>query len=574
MSAAAAEAAVATRGPTPSPEAVRRQRVKVPWRLVESAGYEDVTLAVYVKVKALQRPLEGCEARVETIAGYLGLSAASVARGTRQLTRPAPGDDVVEMKSRRRTMPGGRGTSATRWTRPITRTEPFVWIPVAAAEQLTPRQLRAYAVIAYAQARGTALTLPELAGFLRHHSGKKAGQTVSTTATAGIVDVLEASRWITVGRRTGHQGRHRFTAHTLPPAARPHGADGEAEEAVDSPEHTEGRDEGARASSQDGERSGPQVDERSLAYRESPRTDSLEDAGESFSPAVGEVQIEEVVENPPLASAPDVADRDTLALRADANTTPTHEPPQRRTGPTLRTYDGPELTLSTRTWAVLEPVRSLMRRCNIWEQRRVAREAGCQLDQGMDAERLRRRLERRFAAASPSEIRRPGGWLLAVALPRWGCGHLDCEEGVLWSTGRRCVVCEDIVADRRRQQRLDLGLCPDHGTQPGPSGACEECEPMQVSEVLEPGRREPEGPPRGTCCGCGCRILLTGSALGDGLCTLCREEAAAPTAPALANQAQPAKVVLCQGLNCAREALPTRTVCVRHRAQELVQAAA
>lgn len=59
--------------------------------------------------------------------------------------------------------------------RKMTRAEAFVWLPVAAAEDLTPRQLRAFALIAFAQARGIGLTEAELAAGLRHHSGKQAG---------------------------------------------------------------------------------------------------------------------------------------------------------------------------------------------------------------------------------------------------------------------------------------------------------------------------------------------------------------------------------------------------------------
>ncbi|AOR29704.1 hypothetical protein BFF78_00085 [Streptomyces fodineus] len=42
-----------------------------------------------------------------------------------------------------------------------------------------------------------------------------------------------------------------------------------------------------------------------------------------------------------------------------------------------------------------------------------------------------------------------------------------------------------------------------------------------------PAPREPEGPPRGSCGDGGARIIVVGRALEDGLCKLCREEAAA-----------------------------------------------
>ncbi|MFE6743902.1 hypothetical protein [Streptomyces tubercidicus] len=118
--------------------------------------------------------------------------------------------------------------------------------------------------------------------------------------------------------------------------------------------------------------------------------------------------------------------------------------------------------MSPQIFAVLEPVHWLLARVNnSFVERKIAREVGRQLAGGMATERLQHRLTARFAGTSPSEIRDPGRWLLGVALPRWGCGHLDCETGVLWSSGRPCPVCQDIVADRhaerkrvRREQRL------------------------------------------------------------------------------------------------------------------------
>ncbi|MGW3496603.1 hypothetical protein [Streptomyces sp. NPDC001020] len=83
-------------------------------------------------------------------------------------------------------------------------------------------------------------------------------------------------------------------------------------------------------------------------------------------------------------------------------------------------------------------------------------------------------------------------------MPRWGCGHLDCESGVRWSNGERCAVCEEVVADkfaaRQRAQRMDQGLCPEHGIKPGRSGVCRDCELQQVIDVGTaplPGPREP-----------------------------------------------------------------------------------
>lgn len=198
---------------------------------------------------------------------------------------------------------------------------------------------------------------------------------------------------------------------------------------------------------------------------------------------------------------------------------------------------------------------------------------------GMDAERLHHRLTVRFAGTLPSEIRDPGRWLRGVALPRWGCGYLDCETGMLWSSGRSCPVCEDIVADRRaerervrREQRLAAaGLCQEHGSRPGPSGAYGECELGRAAAVV-PAQRELAGPPRGPCTECGCRIFLVGSALTDGLCKPCRTEAAAALAVERLALAEAAGTFRCSGVGgapCSRDALPNRSVCARHLTEVL-----
>ncbi|MFI1502614.1 hypothetical protein [Streptomyces platensis] len=554
---------------------VRRQRVRVPMRLVSSPAYPDIALSVYVKVKALGARPEGCQARSATIASYLGLSVASVERGLTMLSRPAP-DGVIELETQRRTLPGGQSLSALRTVRPMTRTETFVWLPVAAAEDLTPRQLRAYALIAYAQARGIALTEGELAGSLFHHSGKKAGQTLTVTAAGAIVDELEAVRWVTVQRRAGARGRHRFIAHDVAPAAAPGVVQERSETAVKAAF-------GEAASSQVGEGSGSLVDAGSLANEESPRTDSPEDGRALFSPAVGEVPVVEAVENPAATNACTDAPGG-LALRADEKNQPS---PSKRIdekrsnggGPARSSYTGPQLSMSQQIYAVLEPVHWLLARVsNPFMERKIAREVGRQLKDGMDAERLHHRLTVRFAKVMTSEIRDPGRWLLGVALPRWGCGHRDCESGVRWSNGERCAVCEEAVADRRaeqervrREQRLAAGLCPEHGSRPGSTGVCSECESDHAAAAV-PAQREVEGPPRGSCGECGCRIFLVGAALKDGLCKPCRTEAAAlPTVerPGLAEAAGAATCTGVGGVPCGREALPTRSVCARHLAEEL-----
>jgi hypothetical protein len=470
----------AASGPGHTP-AVRQQRVRVPLRLVVSACYPDVALSVYVKVAALGARPQGCEAKAVTLAGYLGMSTASVERGLTALSRPH--DGVVELGTVRRTLAGGRGTSAVRRVRPVAPGEGFVWVPVAAAEDLTPRQLRAYAVIAYTERMRMALTESELAGYLRHHSGKRAGEPISADAAGAVVDEVEAARWVTVQRRAGAQGRHRLLAHDFAPeAARNTVADGQERLRSDTSGAAHAGMAGASevaGSSAVGEGSGPVVGEGSLAYRESLRTDSPEDGRATGSPAVGEVPVGEAVANPSASGVPRGGGGCGLALRAEGTSQPaptrTGEKRTTGTGGGRSAYRGPQLVMSARVYSVLEPVHGLLARVgNDFVMRQIAREVGHQLDAGMAPDRLRHRLELRYARVVSQDIRDVGRWLLGVALPRWGCGHWDCEAGTMWTTGRPCEVCAEVIADRaaaRERARRQKLLCPQDRTRRGPSGS-------------------------------------------------------------------------------------------------------
>lgn len=591
MSATAAQAAAAFRAPRPSqeqpgqPGVVRRQRVRVPLRLVVSPVYPDVALSTYVKVAALAARQQGCEARTATLAGYLGLSRASVERGLAALSRPGP-DGLVELSTVRRTLPGGRGTSAVRRVRPLSAVEGFVWLPVAAAEDLTPRQLRAYAVIAYAQKMKIALTEAELAGHLRHYSGSRAGLPITADAAGVVVDEVEAARWVTVQRRAGAHGRHRLLAHDIAPEAAPAALTQEPEVVREGGPGVTGSsvDNGSDVTVRSvvGEGSGTPVGEGSLVYRESLTTDSPKDEGPIRSPAVGEVQVGEAVESaePGAAATPSAGTGERcLALRADGieqpvRTTATREGRTRNRG-ARQPYGGPQMVVSARVHAVLQPVHGLLARVrNDFVVRQIAREVGRQLDAGMAAERLRHRLELRYARVMSEDIRDIGRWLLGVALPRWGCGHQDCEAGTLWTTGNPCPVCAEAVADRaaqrERDRRVRQGLCPRHGTCPGPSGRCVDCDLERAKRYPAPAvARKPQGPPRGDCGGCGARVFLVDRALVDGLCPLCRELGQGPAPAVAAASATSATCAGWDGSPCERLALPTRLVCARHRAQEL-----
>ncbi|WP_406484112.1 hypothetical protein [Streptomyces sp. NBC_01568] len=283
----------------------------------------------------------------------------------KELTRPGP-DGFVELRSVRRTLPGGKGQSALRTVRQMTRTEKFVWVPVAASEDLTPRQLRAYAVIVFAGKMGIALTEGELAGYLLHRSGRKAGQPI-TAAAGEVVDGVEAARWVTVQRRAGAQGRHRYIAHEAIVSGGEPVADSvlkEVQEGAEQP--VEGVPDGT-ACLLVGEGSGVWVGEGSLANEEQPRTDSPDDEGALISPAVGEVPVVKgawVVESRATAEAR-FEGVGGVALRAGEISQPSSKPDgEKRSskggGASQSSYTGPQLSMSPETYAVLEPVRVLL----------------------------------------------------------------------------------------------------------------------------------------------------------------------------------------------------------------------
>ncbi|MFF1478079.1 hypothetical protein ACFVYD_10965 [Streptomyces sp. NPDC058301] len=490
-----------------------------------------------------------------------------------QLRRPAP-DGVVELVSCRRTRTGGTGTSALRRVRPLARTEAFVWLPVAAAEDLTPRQLRAYALIVSAGQVRHALSEAELAAGLFHHSGRKAGQALTVTAAGVIVDELETARWVTLLRRAGPHGRHHYIPHDSPLDTVSPSAPGQ-DAHRNSPQRA-GNGPKKATSPPVGEGSGSLAGEGSLANNESPRTDRLEDARAPSSPAVGDVQV---------VHLPGVADN------AAANRGSDHLSgvPQRTDGSSARTaahsakHDSrgaaspwPLATVTPEIYTVLEPVHWLVRQVdNSFVLHEIAREIARQLQSGMEQERLRHRLELRFARTTTADIRDVGRWLLGVALPHWGCGLFDCEAGTMWSTGRSCVLCTEAAVERRRTYGPGRSGGVESATRSVPGAFPDgegEAAPRPLATVAP---RQWDDRPRGTCGGCGARIFLMGRALADGLCKLCREELAALAQEEEFRLAEPVPPAACpgaDGLACGCIAQAGRTVCARHRAREAAMA--
>ena len=420
------------------------QRVRVPLRVIIGA-YADATVSVYVKIAALDRRMTGCEAGVAYLAVLLGLARSTVERALTQLMRPDPQDDVVELTSQRRTRKGGDGWTAVRRIRATNpQREHGAWVPSRAAESLSPRQLRAYAALAYATATSHDITLAELARVLRHRSGKKAGQPLDVRSVRRILRGLEDLGWISVDRRAGYRGRHVYTVH-------------------EEPSH-------AVLTADTGEGSAGDHGEGSLAYKEHQQTDSPDD--------------------PHAASG--IRRRRTSGSSAREDLIPL---------PSQRRLPQPELTatFAPRIWRVLEPVKPLLPGLSPYVARELAREIGRQLDEGQEPERLRARLEFRFA--STETIRDPARWLLGAAVIRHGCGLVACESGRIWHSGARCDVCAELRADggerptwhplARRPEPLvppgrwhECEACQRPSRSPLPDGVCRACRPPDPLTLL------------------------------------------------------------------------------------------
>ncbi|MFF5795762.1 hypothetical protein [Streptomyces albogriseolus] len=434
MSVAALAAAPAASHAQPQPAAagVRAHggghTVKVPLRLVVGAQYPDAALSVYVKIAALALRPEGCTARVTTLATYLGMSKSAVERGLKALRNPDPADGLVEVPTVRRTLPGGRGQSAHRITRPLTERELWVRIPVRAAETLTPRLLRLYALLAYSTARRIPVTAAELGEMLHHHTGQRAGEPLGERQVRRLVDELETTGWLTVHRREGERGRHAYEPRRHPLHAVPAPAEEEApagDDVLEEPEQLALFGPGAPVIN-DG--SGPDLGDGSLASREDLGTD-----GRDETKAVGVARrrrgdrkwVAAPVENLPDTFGPGTSraprgNRSSATPRPDLNS---HNP---------GSYSGPELRWTERIHTALAPVRHELDDVRRFVLRRIAREIAAQLDNGASPDRMAHRIHTRYTAQAREGIRDIGAWLLSVGIVRRGCEDPRCESGVIW----------------------------------------------------------------------------------------------------------------------------------------------
>lgn len=334
---------------------------------------------------------DGCTAKVAVIAEYLGLSKSEVERALKQLANPDEIDGLVEVLTTRRTLPGGRGQSAHRTVRTAAEDEHFVWIPVRAADALSPRLLRLYALIAYAAVRQQPLSVGDLGAMLYHHSGKSAGEHLGERQAARLLEELGATGWATVHHREGLQGRHAYEAHRHPLQAV--------------------RLEDVAPDIHDG--SGPDDHDGSLTSRE-----------------------DLTIDRPVMKTRGGGG----IRRRRPAGSRPAgHDEKRSNKAGQQAPQAGGELT--RRSLQVLEPVRHLLPGIRGFVLRRIDAEIGRQLAQGVGMERLVHRLTHRYASTEPP--RDPGRWLLGAALVRHGCGLTACESGTVWHSGQACQVCLD-----------------------------------------------------------------------------------------------------------------------------------
>ncbi|MFJ5059048.1 hypothetical protein ACIP96_06465 [Streptomyces nigra] len=371
--------------------------MKIPKRLWGSGSYTAGAVAYYAQITALAQRVDGCRAAVATLAGYLGNSKRTAERYLAELATPGP-DGVPELTTVRRTGSDGDGETAVRRTRGLTRGEHFAYVPVLALKSLRHPLFVLYCALTYATATQTPVTAAELGALL----------SANERSARRMTDELEGLGWITVHRRAGEHGRHTYEVHDHPvqlvteEPARPDTDGGSGA----------GGDGGSLAIKEDAEL----TDERSTQERGAFRR--RRDDRKWVAPPVDTVSNN--------AQVP-------ASLRGPVR--PAERP----------AYAGPELTLSPRVWAVLDPVADLLPGCTAFTVRRIAREIGRQIDSGIWPEDIRDQIARLRAWTPTEDIRDPGRWLLGAVLPvRSKCHRPDCHWGFLAYTGQPCKTCAEI----------------------------------------------------------------------------------------------------------------------------------
>ncbi|MDX5569820.1 hypothetical protein PYK79_50030 [Streptomyces sp. ID05-04B] len=458
------------------------QTVDIPERVYRGSHYSDVFIKVWSKTAALDLDgnIEHCNAHVDELARFAGISVRDYERGLAEGRTPGPDGGEPEFATRRMTRSGGTGRTAIRSVRAVTTAERSVRVPVAMCDALTPRQLRAALLAAHAEADGHVFTAAELAGELFHHHGDSKGKPLTDRTARRILKDLEASGWIGVGHRAGHQGRNTVTVHRHPLHAAPLTDPAEPAPTADTAPATAAPTEPPCADIHGG--SGRDIHGGSLAIKE-------------YSGVVTDGMAQGVVgirrRRPTGSSAPAPADNptgsvpDTFGSGRSVLRTETTGPAAVVLGPGLSSQEWAAV------WAVLAPVVHTLTDLSSWEWTRTVREIRHQLADGTSVERLTDRIARRYA--STETIRSLGRWLLGVALVRHGCTDPRCESGVIWSgrddheAGADCRTCayarETAAAQAQRMRDLEASeqrAAARRGAQPLEDTAAEGFAPRPV----------------------------------------------------------------------------------------------
>ncbi|MBE4790977.1 hypothetical protein [Streptomyces caniscabiei] len=414
------------------------QQVEIPERVYRGSHYSDAFVKAWAKMAALDVDTnpEHCNAHVSVMARYCGLSTRSFERALTEGHAPGPDGGAPEFSTRRMTRTSGKGRTAIRQVRPVVDGERYVTVSVAMCDALEPRRLRAALLMAHTAkySPGYQPTAAELAGELFHHDGDSAGRPLSERTARRIVHDLEATGWVSVGHRAGHQGRHTVSVNSHPILAEQLALDIDPAQAA-----APAADRAGEASADNHGGSGPATGGGSLAIKEDHGvpTDAVAPRQE-----VGGSRRRRLTVGEPATDAADLADGTfgPGTLRAPRGNRPTPNSPAGAVP-----YGGPELRWSERIHISLAPVRHLLQQpdVNRFLLRKVAHAIGAQLDQAahnlMTPQRMAARIATRYRDAG--EIRDIAAWLLAVGIVPKGCGQILCENGQLWPTGATCETC-------------------------------------------------------------------------------------------------------------------------------------
>lgn len=433
------------------------QLVDLPERVYRGHHYSDAFLKAWAKMAALDVDTnpEHCNAHVAELARFCGLSKRTFELALTEGSTPITKGAEPEFTTRRMTRKSGVGRTAIRQVRPVLENERFVTVAVSMCDALEPRRLRAAVLMAHDAKYnpGREPSAAELAGELFHHHGKSAGKTLSERTARTILNDLDESGWVTVGRRAGYQGRNLVTVHRHPiqraeqltldiDTTAP--APGPAAPVDDRPAAAAV----GEASAENHGGSGPDNSGGSLAIKEyNPAlTDNATqvDGGSRRRRGTGSTAVENSGDLVPDTFRPSDSRAPRGTPRPATSTTADHGP-----------YTGPELRWTARIRDALAPVSGELDGVRRFLLRKIARQIAAELDatENSSSERIAARIARRRRPLLREDVRDWGAWLLAVGLPRKGCGHQDCEDGTLWPTGEPCETCAYTQEMQRAQWR-------------------------------------------------------------------------------------------------------------------------